>query len=111
MDFRKFLLIALKDVQLTVRDRAALLINIGAPLTLTMILGLAFGGLGSGRSPIQDIPVVIVNHDQGTAFGNFGMILAESFVNPPEGLKDLIEAEELSDENVAKMRVRQGQAA
>jgi ABC-2 type transport system permease protein len=111
MDFRKFLLIALKDVRLAVMDRAALLINIGAPLVLTMILGMAFGGFGSGSSPFKDIPVVIVNQDQGTAFGNFGKILAESFVNPPEGLKDLIEAEEITDENVARTRVREGKAA
>ena len=65
--------IALKEVRSRFTDRRLLLIMLAAPLAISTIIGLAFGGLGRSSSPIQDIPVAVINHDQpgsgGTAFG------------------------------------------
>ena len=48
---------------------------IATPLALSTIVGLAFGGLGSDQAPITNIPVAIVNLDEGNQFGvNYGDI-------------------------------------
>jgi ABC-2 type transport system permease protein len=65
--------IALKEVRTRFTDRRLLLIMLAAPLAISTIIGLAFGGLGRTSSPIRDIPLAVVNHDlpssDGTAFG------------------------------------------
>lgn len=63
----KILQIALKDLRLAFRDRAALILMLAAPLALTVGLGVVtgrFSGSGSG-SGVSDIPVAIVNQDDG----------------------------------------------
>ncbi len=64
--------IAVKEVRTRFTDRRLLLIMLAAPLAISTIIGLAFGGLGRSASPIQDIPVAVINHDQvgpdGTSF-------------------------------------------
>lgn len=111
MDFKKFAQIVVKDIRGLLADRTALVITIAAPLAITAIMGLAFGGSNMGGTAARNIPVVIVNRDQGSPFANLGKILTDNFVKPPEGLKDLISAEELTDEAAAKDRVRTGKAA
>lgn len=65
--------IAFKEVRTRFTDRRLLLIMLAAPLAIATIIGLAFGGLGQTTSPIQNIPVAVVNHDlpgpNGIAFG------------------------------------------
>jgi ABC-2 type transport system permease protein len=65
--------IAVKEVRTRFTDRRLLLIMLAAPLAISTIIGLAFGGLGRTTSPIRDIPVAVVNHDlpgpDGTSFG------------------------------------------
>jgi ABC-2 type transport system permease protein len=68
--------IAAKEVRTRFTDRNLLLIMLAAPLVISTIIGLAFGGLGRTSSPIRDIPVAVVNHDQAGAYGNsFGAVL------------------------------------
>lgn len=82
---RKIWTIAWKDLYTTFRDRNLVLIMIAAPLAVSTIVGLAFGGAGGGDIVIRDIPVAIVNQDQGSGGQNFGEIFASAFVPPAEG--------------------------
>jgi ABC-type Na+ efflux pump permease subunit len=54
------------------------------PLALSTIIGLAFGGAG-GDVTIQDIPVALVNQDEGSAFVNYGQIFVSAFIPSAEG--------------------------
>ncbi len=63
----KILQIALKDLRLAFRDRAALILMLAAPLALTIGLGVVTGRF-SGRgnaSGVSDIPVAVLNMDDG----------------------------------------------
>ncbi|MFN8444126.1 MAG: ABC transporter permease [Caldilineaceae bacterium] len=59
--------IAWKELYTTLRDRNLILIMFATPLLLSTIIGLAFGGFGSDGNnlPIRDIPIAVVNQDQG----------------------------------------------
>jgi ABC-2 type transport system permease protein len=73
----KLWVIALKDIRTRFTDRRLLLIMLAAPLVISTIIGLAFGGLGRTTSPIRDIPVAVINNDQPGAYGtSFGAMLA-----------------------------------
>jgi ABC-2 type transport system permease protein len=63
----KLWVIAYKDIRTRFTDRTLLMIMIAAPLVISTIIGLAFGGLGRSASPITNIPVAVVNFDQSTA--------------------------------------------
>jgi ABC-2 type transport system permease protein len=74
---KKLWAIAYKDIRTRFTDRTLLVIMIAAPLAISTIIGLAFGGLGRTESPIQDIPVAVINNDQSSANGeSFGAILS-----------------------------------
>jgi ABC-2 type transport system permease protein len=74
---KKLWVIAAKEVRTRFTDRNLLLIMIAAPLVISTIIGLAFGGLGDTSSPIRDIPVAVVNHDSASVYGtSFGAMLA-----------------------------------
>lgn len=69
--------IAFKDIRTRFTDRTLLIIMLVAPLAISTIIGLAFGGLGRTSSPIQHIPVAVVNGDQpGNNGVSYGAILA-----------------------------------
>jgi len=69
--------IAVREVRSRFTDRRLLMIMLAAPLAISVIIGLAFGNLGRSSSPIRDIPVAVVNHDQaGTNGIAFGVMLA-----------------------------------
>jgi ABC-type transport system involved in multi-copper enzyme maturation permease subunit len=73
----KIWVIAFKEIRTRFTDRNLLLIMLAAPLAISTIIGLAFGGLGGSTSPIRDIPVAVVNNDQPGASGtSFGAMLA-----------------------------------
>lgn len=62
----KTFLIGIKDVKLAFRDRAALIFMLLAPFLLTLGMGLVTGRFsGDNSSGVSDIPVVIVNQDDG----------------------------------------------
>jgi ABC-type Na+ efflux pump permease subunit len=69
--------IAVKEIRTRFTDRNLLLIMLAAPLAISTIIGLAFGGLGRTTSPIRDIPVAVLNHDRPNQYGtSFGAMLA-----------------------------------
>ncbi|MBW4437993.1 MAG: ABC transporter permease [Pleurocapsa minor GSE-CHR-MK-17-07R] len=89
---RKIFAIAWKDLYITFTDRNLLLIMIATPLALASIIGLAFSGLGGGSDvPIQNVPVALVNLDEGAEQNgqtvNLGDVFAQALI-PPEGGTD-----------------------
>jgi ABC-2 type transport system permease protein len=77
--------IAWKEIYTTFTDRNLVLIMIASPLVLSAIVALAFGGLGDGDVPIAEIPIAVVNHDQGGELGvNFGEIFVSVLVPSAE---------------------------
>lgn len=73
--------IAYKDIRMRFTDRTLLLIMLAAPLAISTIIGLAFGGLGRTTSPITHIPVAVINNDQPGAYGtSFGTMLASLLI-------------------------------
>ncbi|MEP7290016.1 MAG: ABC transporter permease [Chloroflexota bacterium] len=111
MDFRKFAIIAFKDIRALLMDRAALVINILIPLILTFVIGAAFSGLSSGGSPIKHIPVVVVNHDAGATLGTQQINFGQTFTDTLRQVGDLLDVTILTDEAEAKAQVIQGKAA
>jgi ABC-type transport system involved in multi-copper enzyme maturation permease subunit len=79
---RKIWTIAWKELYMTFSDRNLVVIMIAAPLAISTIIGLAFGGLGGGDVPIKDIPVAIVNQDSGSGGQNYGDIFVNAFIPP-----------------------------
>ncbi|RMG84070.1 MAG: hypothetical protein D6712_11910 [Chloroflexi bacterium] len=73
--------IAYKDLYITFTDRSLIIIMILIPLAISTIVGLAFGGLGGEESPIENIPVALINLDEGTSIGvNYGMIFGAALI-------------------------------
>lgn len=70
---RKLLAISWREIYTRFTDRTLLILMLLAPLGISTIVGLAFGGLGSGGSPVEHIPVLVLNQDarsqRGAAFG------------------------------------------
>ncbi|HLY25634.1 MAG TPA: ABC transporter permease, partial [Aggregatilineales bacterium] len=122
LDFGKLLTIALKDVQVTFRDRAQVLIMIAAPLAITLIIAAAFSKFTS--TPSNDLPVerpaiAVVNQDKGVSiFGqelNFGTIVTSILVpdsasSAGNGITKVLDARVLSHDD-ALAQVDQGKLA
>jgi len=66
---RKLMALAWKELYTTLNDRNLLLIMFASPLALSTIIGLAFGGFGSGSPTLAAIPLAVVNLDQGVNVG------------------------------------------
>lgn len=80
--------ITLKDLRITFSNRNVLLLMFAAPLLLSAIIGITFGGVMTGSAPVTHIPVAIVSLDEGSPLGlsaendtviNYGSILTELF--------------------------------
>ena len=83
---QKLLTIALKDLKLIFRDPAALILMLLAPFLISLGMGLITGRFsGSTTSGISNIPVAIVNQDEG----ELGKALEAVFSS--EELADLVE--------------------
>jgi ABC-2 type transport system permease protein len=77
---RKILNIAWTNIYLTYTDRSLVLILLLTPIALVTIISLAFSDIG-GSSPLQGIPVAIVNFDEGDGSGfNAGRIFVGALV-------------------------------
>jgi len=78
----KLLAIAGKDMYTTFKDRDALAYLFAMPVVLSVIIGLAFGT--GGDITIDEVPVAVVNHDQGAPLGgetlSLGDVLLHAFV-------------------------------
>lgn len=102
----KTFLIGIKDVKLAFRDRAALIFMLLAPFLLTLGMGLVTGRFsGSGSSGISDIPVIIVNLDDG----ELGRALVDTFNS--EELAELVEPSLGASPEAARQLVDEDEAA
>jgi len=102
--------IALKDTLIRFRDRNAILLMIAAPLLISLVMGAAFGGEGTDNTPIYEIPVVIVNTDEGDLGENFVEIITGIEVDTAEGKRPLFLTTEMTDLAAAKTLIEQGEA-
>ena len=76
---RKIFIIGWKDLTVIFRDRAALILMLAAPFALTLGMGLVTGRFsGSNTTGIQDIPVIVINQDDG----RLGQALVDVFTAP-----------------------------
>lgn len=103
---RKLFLIGLKDLTLAFRDRPALSFMLLAPFLLTLGLGFVTGAIGGGGSSgIEQIPVVIVNQDDG----QLGEALVEMFQS--EDLAELVLPALAADPETARAQIDADEAA
>ncbi len=113
-----------KELYTTFTDRNLILIMIVTPLALATIIGVAFSGFinTSNDVPVRDIPVAVVNLDQGTDANGVSFNNGDTFVNllvPPDGtsanqsddnpLYDLTDSVQLDDADAARAGVDSGQ--
>jgi ABC-2 type transport system permease protein len=104
----KILRIALKDFRILFADRAAVLMMLAAPLVLTLAMGFVTGSFSQSDdepSGIRDIPVIVINEDDG----EFGRTLLQIF-NTPE-LDTLLDTTESADLLAAKQAIDEDTAA
>ncbi len=106
----KSLTIALKDTLIRFRDRNAILLMIAAPLLISFVMGAAFGGQNGDTSPISEIPLIIVNADQGDLAADFVEIVTGIEVEAAEGPHPLFRVTLLDDKTAAIERVERGEA-
>jgi ABC-2 type transport system permease protein len=106
MNLKKLFLIAVKDLRLIFRDPSALVLMLLAPFVLTLGMG-ALTGRFSGRTNtgISDIPVIIVNQDEG----ELGDILLSVYESPE--LDALVAVSVLNDAQFARDYVDGNQVA
>lgn len=97
------LYIGWKDTLRRFRDWKALAGMLAAPLLISALIGLAFGNLDDAETPISDIAVAVVNHDQG----ELGQIYVD--VLHSEDLADLLAPETMDDLVAAQQRIREGE--
>lgn len=101
----KTFLIGIKDVKLAFRDRAALIFMLLAPFLLTLGMGLVTGRFSGRTSGISDIPVVIVNQDEG----DLGQTLVDIFNS--EDLAELVEPSLGTSPEAARQMVDEDEVA
>jgi ABC-2 type transport system permease protein len=88
---------AFKEVLVTFRDVGALVLMLASPLLLTFAFGAAFGA--GGEATLSDIPVLLVDYDQGT----FSAQVITAFEE--QDAEGLLDFEQVSDEAAARERV------
>jgi ABC-2 type transport system permease protein len=102
----KFIRIAFKDLRIAFRDRTALVLMLAAPVVLTFGMALISGRLtGSSGPTLADIPVVIVNLDEGDIGGQ----LADAFFS--DALAGLLEPRTAGDAGAGRALVDADEAA
>lgn len=111
-----------KDLYSTFTDRNLILIMIVTPLALATIIGVAFSSFirGGNDVPVRDIPVAVVNLDEGAEANGTPINNGDIFVNllvPPENvdestednpLFDLTNAVQVADAETARAAVDSG---
>lgn len=102
---RKILAIGWKEIQHVIYDPVALLLMLGTPFALTLVIAFAFGGSGGSSGGLSDIPLIVVNQDEG----EFGSSLLDVLTG--EDLANLLEPVEMSDPAAARSAVENGAAA
>ena len=107
MAMRKLFQVAWKDFRLIFRDRSALVLMLLAPFLLTIGMGAITGRFSGAdsNSGITDIPVVIVNQDEGA----LGAALVDLFQSAD--LDALVNPQLLSDPAAARQLVDNDESA
>ena len=100
---RKLLVLALKEIVVTFRDRGAIVTMLVTPVVLTLAIAAAFGT--GGDVGLSDIPTLVLNHDPSP----FAEEIAEIFTS--DDLADLLAVEVVTDEAAARARVEANQVA
>jgi ABC-2 type transport system permease protein len=103
--------IAVKDTLIRFRDRNAILLMIAAPLLIAFVMGAAFGGQSGGTSPISEIPLILVNADEGDLSKDFAEIITEIEVDTADGTKGLFTVTEMTDKAAAIEQVELGEVS
>jgi len=102
----RLLRIAFKDLTIAFRDRTGLLLMLVAPVVLTFGMALVSGRLtGSSGPTVADIPVAVVNLDEGEIGGK----LAEAFSS--DELADLLEPQPAASAAAGRALVDENKAA
>lgn len=126
---QQILTFAWKQVHRVYSDRGLLIFMLLTPLAIATIIGLAFGGQ-NGTISIRDIPVAVVNLDEGAGDSQYGAIIANILLSevstgantssscslvtssndaaPAQSLDDLFAAVALSNPEEARAEVRAG---
>lgn len=99
----KALQIAWKDTLTRFRDWKALAGMLAAPLLISALIGLAFGNINTGETPVEDIAVALVNQDEG----QLGQVYEEALNSA--GLAELLDVEVTSDLEAAQQRIEDGE--
>ncbi len=105
---KKLLAIAWKDLLIIFRDRAALILMLAAPFALTLAMGVVTGSFSSGSggiSGVRDIPLVIVNRDDGP----LGAALVDLLAS--DELAELLQPTVASDATAARGQVEADEVA
>jgi ABC-2 type transport system permease protein len=104
---KKILAIGWKDLTLVLRDRAALILMLAAPFALTLGMGFVSGRFSGAdtTSGLSDIPVLIVNDDEG----KLGAALLD--VLNSDDLGELLAPANLASATEARQRVDDDEAA
>jgi ABC-2 type transport system permease protein len=99
----RWLYIGMRDLTITVRDRASLGILLVMPMVLIIILSSALGNLSSN---LGKTPVAVINLDKGTV----GAKVTDGFFTDPT-LSDLFLAQRMHDPEEARALVANGELA
>ncbi len=105
---KKVWTIGWKDLLVLFRDRGALILMLAAPFVLTIGLGLVTGSFSDGNSTgtgLADIPLAIVNEDEG----ELGQALVDVLTG--SDLADLLEPTVVSDVASARQQVEADELA
>lgn len=112
----KLWVIAYNGIYRIFRDPVALIFMFAAPLAISFILGVAFGGDVS-QIELPDSTLIIVNQDEGivtadgTVSARYGDYYESILVsNPPQELQDLINGKVENDPAKAREQVENGDA-
>jgi ABC-2 type transport system permease protein len=115
---RKLLAIIWKENYVRFSDRAGAIYMFAAPLVLSTVIGLAFSGISGSASDVPElnIPVGIVNLDEGTAQFDFGEIYIQAMVpedpanaDETNPLFELLDAREIATVEEAHAMVESGE--
>jgi ABC-2 type transport system permease protein len=103
---KKLFIIGFKDLKLVFRDKAALIFMLLAPFLLTLGMGFVTGRFtSSSNSGISNIPVILVNKDEG----QLGQALVNVFRSSQ--LAELVTPIQVADDGTARKQIDENKGA